>query len=165
MHSTFAIRSIVSLIAAWILMSNAGCAIFEASCGAFYTARVDPRTTTTLSYEYHENMLLKGLKYNYEELRLELDGPDGRVVEECVARWETTRREQSSLDCVMREAVEARADDSGDRVWFVDTWRGRVLATVDRTTCAVTGPDDPVPIWAGCDAGRILERCPRFRCQ
>jgi hypothetical protein len=54
--------------------------------------------------------------------------------------------------------VLAPADDATERVWFVDTAHGRVVATVARTTGQVTGPDDPAPVWAGTDVGRTLER-------
>lgn len=52
--------------------------------------------------------------------------------------------------------VEARRDEAGRRVWFVQRDTSRVIATVDLTTHATTGPDDEPPAWATPDGGKVL---------
>ncbi len=52
--------------------------------------------------------------------------------------------------------VEARRDEAGRRVWFVQRDTSRVIATVDLTTHATTGPDDEPPAWATPDGGKPL---------
>lgn len=54
------------------------------------------------------------------------------------------------------ENVEARRDESGRRVWFVQRDTSRIIATVDLTTHATTGPDDEPPAWATPDGGKPL---------
>jgi hypothetical protein len=56
------------------------------------------------------------------------------------------------------ENVEARSDESHQRIWFVQRDTGKIVATVDLATDATTGPDDEPPAWATPDGGRRLER-------
>ena len=55
------------------------------------------------------------------------------------------------------ENVQARMDDTGTRIWFVEAGTGRILATLDRETGAATGPDDTAPSWATPDGGILLQ--------
>jgi len=55
------------------------------------------------------------------------------------------------------EEIEARTDDTHQKVWFVESETGRILATLDRATGNTTGPDDPAPAWATQDGGVPLE--------
>jgi hypothetical protein len=55
------------------------------------------------------------------------------------------------------ENVEARTDESGQRVWFVQRDNSRIIATVDLETHKTTGPDDQPPGWATPNGGRSLE--------
>ncbi len=54
------------------------------------------------------------------------------------------------------ENVEARRDEAGRRVWFVQRDTSRIIATVDLTTHATTGPDEEAPAWATADGGKPL---------
>jgi hypothetical protein len=54
------------------------------------------------------------------------------------------------------ENVEARRDEAGRRVWFVQRGTSRIIATVDLTSHATTGPDDDPPAWATADGGKPL---------
>ena len=55
------------------------------------------------------------------------------------------------------ENVRARTDETRQKVWFVDTSTGRVIATLDRQTGRTTGPDDEPPAWAKTDGGLPLD--------
>ena len=55
------------------------------------------------------------------------------------------------------EHVEARRDQTGQKVWFVQRDTGRIVATLDLLTYATTGPDDEPPAWATPDAGQPLK--------
>lgn len=55
------------------------------------------------------------------------------------------------------ENVEARADKTGQKVWFVQRDTFRILATADLETNVTTGPDDEPPPWATPDGGEPLE--------
>jgi hypothetical protein len=52
--------------------------------------------------------------------------------------------------------VEARTDETGQKVWFVEKSTGRVLATVDLATGRTTSPDDKAPAWAKPGAGQPM---------
>ena len=52
--------------------------------------------------------------------------------------------------------LQIRSDESRQKIWFVETSSGQVIATLDRSTGAVTGPDDLHPAWAEPDGGVIL---------
>ena len=54
------------------------------------------------------------------------------------------------------ENVEARRDETGHRVWFVQRGTSRIVATVDLMTHATTGPDDEPPAWATPAGGKPL---------
>jgi hypothetical protein len=56
------------------------------------------------------------------------------------------------------ENVEARRDETGQKVWFVQRDTSRIVATVDLVTHATTGPDDEPPGWATPDGGKPLKR-------
>jgi hypothetical protein len=62
----------------------------------------------------------------------------------------------SQSDELRYKDIEVRSDESGRRVWFVDTASRRVIATLDRDTRATTGPDDEPPSWATVDGGVML---------
>jgi hypothetical protein len=53
--------------------------------------------------------------------------------------------------------VDARTDRGRERVWFVQRGTRRIIATYDRLTGKVTGPDDTPPVWAKPDGGVPLE--------
>jgi hypothetical protein len=55
------------------------------------------------------------------------------------------------------ENVEARTDETRQKIWFVERDTGRIVATLDRETGTVTGPDDEQPPWATSDGGVRLE--------
>lgn len=57
----------------------------------------------------------------------------------------------------MFDDIEVRADESRQRVWFIDREAGRVVASLNRATGATTGPDDEPPVWATPDGGVVLE--------
>jgi hypothetical protein len=52
--------------------------------------------------------------------------------------------------------VRVRTDETGQRIWFVESSTGRILATLDRQTGRTTGPDDEPPAWAKPDGGHPL---------
>lgn len=54
--------------------------------------------------------------------------------------------------------IEARADASRTRVWFVDRASGKVIAAYDRESGRLTGPDDVPPDWARADTGDAPNR-------
>ena len=54
------------------------------------------------------------------------------------------------------ENVEARRDETGQKVWFVQRDTSRIIATVDLWTRQTTGPDDEPPAWATPDGGKPL---------
>jgi hypothetical protein len=56
--------------------------------------------------------------------------------------------------------LEGRSEPDGQRVWVVDTAAGRVIASLDRYTGAVTGPSDPPPAWATTFGGMVLKQAP-----
>ncbi len=53
--------------------------------------------------------------------------------------------------------VVARTDETRQKVWFVESGTGRILATLDRQTGRTTGPDDEPPTWAKPDGGLPLD--------
>lgn len=53
--------------------------------------------------------------------------------------------------------VEARRDETGQKVWFVQRDTSRIVATLDLLTQETTGPDDVPPAWATPDGGEPLE--------
>ena len=55
------------------------------------------------------------------------------------------------------ENVEARRDETGQKVWFVQRDTSRIVATLDLQTHETTGPDDEPPAWATPDGGEPLE--------
>lgn len=55
------------------------------------------------------------------------------------------------------ENVEARRDETGQKVWFVQRDTSRIVATLDLETHETTGPDDEPPAWATPDGGEPLE--------
>lgn len=55
------------------------------------------------------------------------------------------------------ENVEARRDETGRKLWFVQRDSSRIVATVDLETHVTTGPDDEPPAWATPDGGVPLE--------
>ena len=54
------------------------------------------------------------------------------------------------------ENVEARRDETGQKVWFVQRDTARIIATADLWTRETTGPDDEPPVWATPDGGKPL---------
>jgi hypothetical protein len=54
------------------------------------------------------------------------------------------------------ENVEARRDETGQKVWFVQGDTSRIVATLDLQTRETTGPDDKPPDWATPDGGEPL---------
>jgi hypothetical protein len=55
------------------------------------------------------------------------------------------------------ENVRGRTDETRQKVWFVETETGRILATLDRQTGRTTGPDDEPPSWATPEGGLPLD--------
>jgi len=55
------------------------------------------------------------------------------------------------------ENVEARTDETGQKVWFVQRDTSRIVATLDLATHQTTGPDDEPPAWATPNGGRLLK--------
>ncbi len=55
------------------------------------------------------------------------------------------------------ENVEARRDETGQKVWFVQRDTSRIVATLDLQNHETTGPDDEPPAWATPDGGEPLE--------
>lgn len=55
------------------------------------------------------------------------------------------------------ENVEARTDETGQKVWFVQRDTSRIIASVDLYTRETTGPDDEPPAWATPDGGKPLK--------
>ncbi|MHC4234321.1 MAG: hypothetical protein ACYSUQ_04315 [Planctomycetota bacterium] len=55
------------------------------------------------------------------------------------------------------ENVEARRDETGQKVWFVQRDTSRIVATLNLQTHETTGPDDEPPAWATPDGGEPLE--------
>jgi hypothetical protein len=55
------------------------------------------------------------------------------------------------------ENVEARRDETGQKVWFVQGDTSRIVATLDLQTHETTGPDDEPPAWATSDGGVPLK--------
>lgn len=53
--------------------------------------------------------------------------------------------------------LEARADADERRFWVIDLDKRRIVASFDRNTGAVTGPDDISPPWAKLDGGVLLK--------
>ena len=56
------------------------------------------------------------------------------------------------------DEIEVRADETRNKVWFVDKRAGKVIATLDRETGKTTGPDDQPPDWATLDGGKPLAK-------
>jgi hypothetical protein len=56
------------------------------------------------------------------------------------------------------DEIEVRADETRNKVWFVDKRAGKVIATVDRETGKTTGPDDEPPAWATLEGGTLLNK-------
>ena len=56
------------------------------------------------------------------------------------------------------DEIEVRADESRQKVWFVDKRAKRVIATLDRATGNTTGPDDQPPPWATPEGGILLSQ-------
>jgi len=52
--------------------------------------------------------------------------------------------------------VVGRTDETRQKVWFVERDTGRILATLDRQSGSITGPDDTPPDWAKPDGGLLL---------
>ena len=53
--------------------------------------------------------------------------------------------------------VEARRDETGQKVWFVQRETARIVATLDLDTHETTGPDDEPPVWATPNGGTPLK--------
>lgn len=56
------------------------------------------------------------------------------------------------------DEIEVRADETRNKVWFIDKRAGKVIATLDRETGKTTGPDDQPPDWATLDGGTSLSK-------
>jgi hypothetical protein len=71
------------------------------------------------------------------------------------------KREEKSGDLAGQfnvDEIEVRADESRQKVWFVDKRAKRAIATLDRDTGKTTGPDDQPPPWAALDGGILLNQ-------
>ncbi len=53
--------------------------------------------------------------------------------------------------------IEARIDELGERIWFVDRATGKVIGAIDRDSGKATGPQDEAPAWATPNRGRLLD--------
>ena len=53
--------------------------------------------------------------------------------------------------------LEARTDADERRFWIIDLNSTRVVASLDRLTNELTGPDDNPPPWARLDDGTVLK--------
>lgn len=91
----------------------------------------------------------------YELMRVVVRPRPAIVFEETVQKVELKLGERHG-QCRF-EDVEARRDEAGRRVWFVERGSARILATIDLVTRATTGPDDEPPAWATPDGGERLE--------
>jgi hypothetical protein len=141
-----------------------GALALAATIGCASTSTSSTRTSTTLFREvldeWREIELRRSRVQSYEngwlvdeyfELSLRIsprkEASFRQVLKKVDAGW---GKQPSELDF---HNVEARTDETRQRLWLVDRDASRIIATLDQGSGQTTGPDDDPPPWATPEGG------------
>jgi hypothetical protein len=122
-----------------------------------YRGGINESETIELRQAVQSNAFKKGPQANFAALRISVGDGLAR------SGGEIQRREFAQAREVRRwefGKLEGRSEPDGQRLWVVDSASGAIVASLDRYTGAVTGPDDPPPAWAKANGGVVLKRAP-----
>ncbi|MBN1512619.1 MAG: hypothetical protein JXB13_11450 [Phycisphaerae bacterium] len=147
------------IAAACLVLAGAGCSPkYTSSRTRVHTisqGNLDACRQVILSYDVSEECEGTQPEREYEQLTLEI-GPRKHLHSEYTLTKIELKlgvpRGQLRFD-----AADARIDDSGQKVWFVERGTDRIIATLDLETGRTTGPDDAAPPWATPHGGSPLE--------
>ena len=118
-------------------------------------ADLDEYRRIEFSYDVVRDHEGRQLVREYEQLLLRIGPREDLRVRRAVKTVELTPGD--SRPQVRFENVEARANETRERIWFVERETGRIVATFDSSTDKTTGPDEPPPPWATPTGGVLLE--------
>jgi len=164
----------------WLLLAvcgsvcagNVGCVVFENRAATpVCWARLDADRTIGLTEYVQHNAVLRGPKYNVDELTLTVSSASATAAGQATCKCRCCRPAGDNVRVVARRGeqdrsgvrrfqlgrLEARSDAARDKLWIVDLDAGRIVATLDLDTMKTTGPDDEPPAWATLTGGVRLE--------
>lgn len=143
-------------VAGFACMGSLGCHQLYAdrTVVVVYIGALDEGKQVHLVKHVEYNTLLKGPEHNFAELYLEVTPLDASVGKNVVARRSPVSSDEWPHFWLGK--LEARTDPNRQRVWIVDKDAGRIVASLDCSTGATTGPQDESPPWAELDTGTVL---------
>ena len=150
-HTRFA-EILVSVCATFLV---AGCAGKDRDL--VYRGEINESETIELRQTVKADAFKSGPEQNYAALRISVGDGLAR------SGGEIQRREfQRARDVKRWEfgRLQGRSEPDGQRVWVVDISTGAIIASLDRHSGAVTGPDDASPMWATTNGGVVLKPAP-----
>jgi hypothetical protein len=121
-----------------------------------YEGNLDECREMRLSYDLVEEREGWNLPRKYEQLTLEISPREDLHALHALEKVAVVEGEMPPGK-TRYVNVDARTDRARERVWFVQHGTRRIIATYDRLTGKVTGPDDTPPVWAKPDGGVPLD--------
>ena len=149
-----AVGLVAGLVLASVGCASAGSSATQIRMKTLCSAGLDECREIALTYDRLWDREAGKPERAYEQLRIVVKPREALQFEQTVKTVEL--RSGAPRGQCQFENVEARRDDAGRRVWFVQRDTSRIIATVDLTTHATTGPDDDPPPWATADGGKPL---------
>ena len=146
------------VVSACVSLTCAGCTASSTSTRTSHTISrgdLDEFWEIRLSYDEVRDRTGWEPEHRYEQLTLEVSPREAfasRYTLKTVDRNRGTAPDQCNFT-----DVKGRTDQSRQKIWFVERFTGRIVATLDRTTGKATGPDDPSPPWATPNGGVPLK--------
>ncbi len=147
------------IAAACLILAGANCTpTYTSSRTRVHTisqGNLDACRQVILSYDVSEEREGTQPEREYEQLTLEI-GPRKHLHSEYTLK--TIELKLGVPRGRLRfDAADARIDESGQKIWFVERGTDRIIATLDQETGQTTGPDDAAPPWATPDGGMLLQ--------
>ncbi len=147
------------IAAACLILAGAGCTpAYTSSRTRVHTisqGNLDACRQVILSYDVSEECEGTQPQHKYEQLTLSISPRKHLYSDHTLKSIELkfgVPRGQLRF-----EAAEARINETGQKVWFVERGTDRIIATLDLETGQTTGPDDAAPPWATPHGGAPLE--------
>jgi hypothetical protein len=114
--------------------------------------QIDPDTGLRLVIETRSDNLSWSRKDNYRRAKLAIIR-DGDKAEEFEIYHDDKKDDFIVSDLAF---LEIRGSSDRRQIWLINLSQGRVVASLDRTRHAATGPRDAQPVWARLDQGDII---------
>jgi len=137
-----------------------GCAAFEATTRSVaYQGGVEREFVVRLDEESKHNAVSDDPGRNYRKLKLMTESCSGGestwhvVTQRTISAKEKAAHDEASA--FKLGTIDGWTDATHERVWLVERSSGRVVATWDRRSGAVTGIDEARPAWA--EGGELMK--------